>query len=37
LQPPRQQPSISASMDARTIYYTQFDRQSVINLIEFAH
>jgi len=37
MQPARQQPALSATMDGRTIYYTQYDRQSVINLMEFAH
>jgi hypothetical protein len=34
LQPARQQPALSAGMDGRTIYYTQFDRQSVIKMME---
>jgi Tol biopolymer transport system component len=32
----RLQPSLSATSDGRTIYYTQYDRQSVIKLMEFA-
>jgi hypothetical protein len=32
----RLQPSLSATADGRTIYYTQYDRQSVIKLMEFA-
>ena len=32
----RLQPSLSATADGKTVYYTQFDRQSVIKLIEFA-
>jgi Tol biopolymer transport system component/DNA-binding winged helix-turn-helix (wHTH) protein len=36
MQPARQQPALSATRDGRTIYYTQYDRQSVINMIEFA-
>ena len=36
MQPARQQPALSASMDGRALYYTQYDRQSVIKLIEFA-
>ena len=32
----RLQPSLSATMDGRTIYYTQYDRQSVIKMMEFA-
>jgi Tol biopolymer transport system component/DNA-binding winged helix-turn-helix (wHTH) protein len=34
--PARLQPSLSASADGKTLYYTQYDRQSVIKLIEFA-
>jgi Tol biopolymer transport system component/DNA-binding winged helix-turn-helix (wHTH) protein len=34
--PARLQPSLSATSDAKTIYYTQYDRQSVIKLMEFA-
>ncbi len=36
-QPARLQPSLSATMDGKTIYYTQYDRQSVIKMIEFSH
>jgi hypothetical protein len=36
MQPARQQPSLSATRDGKTIYYTQYDRQSVIKMIEFA-
>jgi Tol biopolymer transport system component/DNA-binding winged helix-turn-helix (wHTH) protein len=32
----RLQPSLSATSDGRTIYYTQYDRQSVIKMMEFA-
>jgi hypothetical protein len=32
--PPPGQPSLSASRDGRTIYYSQFDLQSSIKLIE---
>ena len=32
----RLQPSLSATADGKTIYYTQYDRQSVIKLEEFA-
>ena len=31
------QSSLSASADGKTIYYVQFDRQSVIKMMEFAH
>jgi Tol biopolymer transport system component len=36
MQPARQQPSLSATRDGKTIYYTQYDRQSVIKMMEFA-
>jgi Tol biopolymer transport system component/DNA-binding winged helix-turn-helix (wHTH) protein len=36
MQPARQQPSLSATADGRAIYYTQYDRQSVIKLMEFS-
>jgi Tol biopolymer transport system component/DNA-binding winged helix-turn-helix (wHTH) protein len=36
MQPARQQPALSADTDGRTLYYTQYDRQSVIKLMEFA-
>ncbi len=32
----RLQPSLSATADGKTVYYTQYDRQSVIKLMEFA-
>jgi Tol biopolymer transport system component len=32
----RLQPSLSATADGKTVYYTQYDRQSVIKLIEFS-
>jgi Tol biopolymer transport system component/DNA-binding winged helix-turn-helix (wHTH) protein len=32
--PARQQPSLSATADGRTVYYTQYDRQSVIKLMD---
>jgi Tol biopolymer transport system component/DNA-binding winged helix-turn-helix (wHTH) protein len=35
MQPARLQPSLSATADGKTIYYTQLERQSVIKLIEF--
>lgn len=34
--PARNQPSLSATADGRTVYYTQYDRQSVIKLMEFS-
>lgn len=36
-QPLRWFPSLSATADGRTIYYTQWDRQSVIRMMEIAH
>ena len=30
-------PSLSATADGRTIYYTQYDRQSVIKMMEISH
>jgi Tol biopolymer transport system component/DNA-binding winged helix-turn-helix (wHTH) protein len=30
-------PSLSATMDGKTVYYTQHDQQSVIKIIEFSH
>jgi hypothetical protein len=36
MQPARQQSSLSASRDGRTLYYTQYDGQSGIKLMEFA-
>lgn len=35
-QPARQQPGLSATPDGRTLYYTQYDRQSAIKLINFS-
>lgn len=35
--PRRMQPSLSATADGRTVYYTQFDRQSVIKMMEIPH
>lgn len=32
----RLQPSLSATADGKTVYYAQYDRQSVIKLMEFA-
>lgn len=34
--PARLQPSLSATADGKTLYFTQYDRQSVIKLMEFA-
>ena len=34
--PARQQPSLSVTADGRTIYYTQYDRQSAIKMMEIA-
>ena len=34
--PARLQPSLSATPDGKTLYYTQYDRQSVLKLMEFA-
>jgi Tol biopolymer transport system component/DNA-binding winged helix-turn-helix (wHTH) protein len=36
MQPARQQPALSATMDGKTLYYTQYDRESGIKLMEFA-
>ena len=36
LRPARQQPSLSATSDGKTIYYTQYDPQSVIKMMEFS-
>lgn len=36
-QPARLQPSLSATADGRTVYFTQFDSQSVIKMMEIAH
>jgi Tol biopolymer transport system component/DNA-binding winged helix-turn-helix (wHTH) protein len=35
--PTRLQPSLSATVDGKTIYFTQYDRQSVIKMMDFAH
>lgn len=35
--PLRLQPSLSATADGRTIYYTQYDQQSVLKLMEISH
>jgi hypothetical protein len=35
-QPARQHPSLSATADGRTVYYTQYDRQSVVKMMEFS-
>jgi Tol biopolymer transport system component len=35
--PTRLQPSLSATADGRTVYYTQFDQQSVIKMMEISH
>jgi WD40-like Beta Propeller Repeat len=35
--PARLQPSLSATADGKTIYFTQYDRQSVIKMMQFAH
>lgn len=34
--PARLQPSLGVSADGKTIYFTQYDRQSVIRMMEFA-
>jgi hypothetical protein len=34
--PVRLQPSLSATADGKTLYFTQYDRQSVIKMMEFA-
>jgi Tol biopolymer transport system component len=34
--PARQQPSLSATMDGKTVFYTQYDPQSVIKMMEFS-
>jgi hypothetical protein len=34
--PARLQPSLSVTADGRSIYFTQYDRQSVIKMVEFA-
>ncbi|MDR3752042.1 MAG: winged helix-turn-helix domain-containing protein [Terracidiphilus sp.] len=36
-QPLRWFPSLSATADGKTIYYTQWDRQSVIRMMEISH
>jgi Tol biopolymer transport system component/DNA-binding winged helix-turn-helix (wHTH) protein len=35
--PEREEPSLSATMDGRTLYYTQHDRQNVIKMMEISH
>ena len=35
--PHLQQSGLSATADGKTIYYTLFDRQSVIKMMEVAH
>ena len=34
--PEREEPSLSATMDGRTLYYTQHDRQNVIKMMEIS-
>jgi hypothetical protein len=34
--PARLQPSLSATADGKTVYYAQYDRQSVLKMIEFS-
>jgi Tol biopolymer transport system component/DNA-binding winged helix-turn-helix (wHTH) protein len=36
MRPARQQPSLSATMDGKTVFYTQYDPQSVIKMMEFS-
>jgi dipeptidyl aminopeptidase/acylaminoacyl peptidase len=36
-QPARLQPSLSATLDGKTVYYTQYDRESVIKMMEIPH
>jgi Tol biopolymer transport system component len=36
-QPVRLEPSLSATGDGKSVYYTQYERQSVIKLMEFSH
>jgi hypothetical protein len=35
-QPARLQPSLSARADGKTVYYTQYDREGVIKMIEVS-
>jgi Tol biopolymer transport system component/DNA-binding winged helix-turn-helix (wHTH) protein len=35
--PEREEPSLSATIDGRTLYYTQHDRQNVIKMMEISH
>jgi Tol biopolymer transport system component/DNA-binding winged helix-turn-helix (wHTH) protein len=35
--PEREEPSLSATRDGRTLYYTQHDRQNVIKMMEISH
>lgn len=35
--PEREEPSLSATMDGKTLYYTQHDRQNVIKMMEISH
>jgi Tol biopolymer transport system component/DNA-binding winged helix-turn-helix (wHTH) protein len=35
--PEREEPSLSATMDGKTLYYTQHDRQNVIKMMEILH
>ncbi len=37
MKPLRQDPSLSATADGKTLYYTQYDEQSVLKLMEFSH
>jgi hypothetical protein len=34
--PAQLQPSLSATADGKTIYFSQYDRQSVIKMMQFA-
>jgi Tol biopolymer transport system component len=36
MQPARQQPSLSATIDGKTVFYTQYDPQSVIKMMDFS-
>jgi WD40-like Beta Propeller Repeat len=36
MRPARQQPGLSATMDGKTVFYTQYDPQSVIKMMEFS-
>ena len=35
--PARLQPSLSATTDGKTLYFAQYDRQSVIKMMQFEH